>query len=327
MSISTKPSFIRWVESIVDFLTIQFEIQSNTKNREVSTMIQFSKSIQAVVVCVLTLVFTANVAFAQNTMTPDPDSPNPITGKETLFLEQMTWMEVRDAMAAGKNSVIIATGGVEQNGPYMESGAHQLIVGAIAQRIAEKLGNALIAPIISYVPEGDIDPPTGHMLYPSTLSVSEETFQAIISDAANSLRVHGFENIILIGDSGGNQRGMNAVANKLTEQWSGEKNQFGKLPRIHFIGQYYDNARWNQWLADQGYVEVDEDIHDDLRHESILMAVDPEAIRLEQRKAAGLASINSVSLLSENEIAQLGERLIDFHADVAVSAIETAISN
>lgn len=289
-------------------------------------MLPIYKTLVKIAFSISILILTANIGLAQNTMTPNPTQTNPIAGKDTLFIEQMTWMEVRDAMLSGKTSVIIATGGVEQNGPYMESGAHQLIVAAIAQRIAEKLGNALIAPIISYVPEGNIDPPTSHMRYPSTLSVSEDTFQAIISDAANSLRVHGFENIILIGDSGGNQRGMNAVAEKLSTQWKNISIQSGKAPRIHFIRDYYDNARWNQWLEDQGYSEVDEDIHDDLRHESILMAVNPEAIRFQQRRDVKLASINGVSLLDTEKIAALGDQLIDFHASVAVEAIEAAVN-
>lgn len=272
------------------------------------------------------LILAVNMAFAQGTMTPDPATPTPFAGKDTVFIGQMTWIEVRDAMQAGKTTAIIATGGVEQNGPYMESGAHQLILGALTDRIARKLGNALVAPIIRYVPEGNIDPPSGHMIYPSTLSVSEETFQAIVTDAANSLRVHGFENIILIGDSGGNQRGMDAVAKKLSIAWKDLTNRFGKSQRIHYISDYYDNARWNRWLVDQGFPEVDEDIHDDLRHESILMTVDPQTVRFKQRKAANLASINGVSLLNAETIIDLGNRLVDYHAGVTVEAVKTAIS-
>lgn len=272
------------------------------------------------------LILAVNTVFAQGTMTPDPATPTPFPGKDTVFIDQMTWIEVRDAMQAGKVTVIIATGGVEQNGPYMESGAHQLILGALTDRIARKLGNALVAPIISYVPEGNIDPPSGHMIYPSTLSVSEETFQAIVTDAANSLRVHGFENIILIGDSGGNQRGMDAVAKKLSIAWKDLTNRFGKSQRIHYISDYYDNARWNRWLVDKGYPEVDEDIHDDLRHASILMTVDPQTVRFKQRKAANLASINGVSLLDSEAIIDLGNRLVDYHAGVTVEAIKAAIS-
>lgn len=284
----------------------------------------FSRTVAAATLSILSM--TAVFAQGPGTMTPDPESARPIAGKDTVFIEQMTWMETRDAMRAGKTTAIITSGGVEQNGPYMESGAHQLILGAISDRIARKLGNALVAPVISYVPEGNIDPPTSHMRYPSTLSVSEETFQAIVTDAANSLRVHGFEHIVLIGDSGGNQRGMAAVATRLSDAWHGLSNQFGKAPKIHYIGEYYDNARWNRWLVDQGYPEVDEDIHDDLRHESILMFVDPEAVRFEQRKAVNLASINGVSLLDAEKIADLGDRLIDYHADIAVEAIKAATS-
>lgn len=285
-------------------------------------MILISKAFTAAAFSIL----AANMAFAQGTMTPDPATPTPFAGKDTVFIEQMTWIEVRDAMQAGKTTAIIASGGVEQNGPYMEAGAHQLILGALTDRISRKLGNALVAPIIRYVPEGDIDPPSSHMLYPSTLSVSEETFRAIVTDAANSLRMHGFENIILIGDSGGNQRGMDAVANKLSIAWKNLTNKFGKSPKIHYISDYYDNARWNRWLVDQGYPEVDEDIHDDLRHEAILMTVNPQTVRFKQRKKAHLASINGVSLLDSKKIIDLGNRLVDYHADVTVAAIKAAIS-
>jgi len=237
----------------------------------------------------------------------------------------MTWMEVRDALAANKTTAIIATGGVEQNGPYSEAGAHQVILGALTDRIARKLGDALVAPIIRYVPEGNIDPPTGHMRYPSTLSVSEETFKAVLRDAANSLRVHGFENIILIGDSGGNQTGMKAVAETLSDAWKGLSNQFGKSPKIQYIPEYYNNARWNKWLVEQGYSEVKEGIHDDLRHEAIMMFSDPASIRFEERKATALLSINGIDVSDSKKIAELGNRLIDYHAQVTVDAIHAAI--
>ena len=230
--------------------------------------------------------------------------PTPIEAKDTVFIEQMTWMEARDALAAGKTTVIIATGGVEQNGPYMESGAHQIILKALTDRIARKLGNALVAPLISYAPEGDIDSPTGHMQYPATLSVSENTFRAILTDAANSLRVHGYENIILIGDSGPNQKGMKAVAKALSSEWAHKINKFGGNSKIHYIPEYYNNARWNTWLVAQGYKETSKPYHDDLRHASILMHADPSSIRYKERKAVALDHLNGIDL-SDQKIEQV----------------------
>jgi len=63
-------------------------------------------------------------------------------------MEELTWMEVRDAIKEGKTTVIVATGGIEQNGPFVAIGKHNYVLQATTEAIALKLGNALIAPII-----------------------------------------------------------------------------------------------------------------------------------------------------------------------------------
>src|SRR4051795_10646134 len=158
------------------------------------------------------ILFAGAQASGPDPVRPDPESPRPIAALDTVFLEEMTWMEVRDAMKAGKDTVIVATGGVEQNGPYLAAGKHNYVLRATTEAIARKLGNALVAPIVAFVPEGDIDPPTDHMRYPSTISLTEETFRRLLTDICASLRAHGFAHIVLIGDSGGNQRGRKGVA-------------------------------------------------------------------------------------------------------------------
>src|SRR5262245_12741688 len=115
-------------------------------------------------------------------MTPDPNGPRPIAAVDSAWIEDLTWMEVRDALKAGKTTAIVATGGVEQNGPYLVTGKHNVILKAICEAIARRLGNALIAPIVVFVPEGDIDPPTGHMKYPGTISLTEETYERLLTD-------------------------------------------------------------------------------------------------------------------------------------------------
>ena len=140
------------------------------------------------------------------------DTPNPLTPPDTVWLEEMTWMDVRDAMKAGKTTAIISTGGIEPNGPWLALGKHNYVLKANCDAIARKLGNALCAPIIPLVPEGSIEPKSGHMLTVGTLSMREETFQAVLTDVVHSLKMHGFQNIILIGDSGGNVTGMKTVA-------------------------------------------------------------------------------------------------------------------
>ncbi len=251
--------------------------------------------------------------------TPDPETPRVLDAHDTVFLEEMTWLEVRDALRAGKTTAIIPTGGIEQNGPYLALGKHNYILRATTDRIARILGDALVAPIVAFVPEGNIDPPGGHMLYPGTISVSEETFRALLKDIARSLRAHGFSNIVLIGDSGGNQDGMRAVADQLSAAWADEPTS------IHFIPEYYDNPLWNQWLELHGVQQVDEGLHDDVRHSAIMMTVDPTTVRMEQRIAQGLFSINGVALAPSDITIELGNELVEYQATITANAIRMAI--
>ena len=161
------------------------------------------------------VVLTGFFVAKPDPVSPDPQTPRPIAALDTVFIEEMTWMEVRDAMKEGTDKVIVATGGVEQNGPYLAAGKHNYVLQGTTEAIARKLGKTLVAPIVPFVPEGDIDPPTVHMKYPSTISVTEETYRRLLTDICASLKTHGFKHIILIGDSGGNQDGLKAVAEKL----------------------------------------------------------------------------------------------------------------
>ncbi len=252
-------------------------------------------------------------------VSPDPEMPRPIDAFDTVFLEEMTWLEVRDAMRAGKTTVIVPTGGIEQNGPYLALGKHNYILRATSEAIARKLGNALVAPIVPFVPEGDIDPPSGHMRYPGTISLRPATFKLLLVEIAASLRAHGFEHVILIGDSGGNQDGMAEVAAQLSEEWAGGSTS------IHYVPEYYDNPRWRRWLRDRGIHEVDEGFHDDMRHTSIMLTVDPKTVRMEQRLAKGKFSINGVNLEPAEQTVAVARELVDYQASVTVEAIEKAI--
>jgi creatinine amidohydrolase/Fe(II)-dependent formamide hydrolase-like protein len=265
------------------------------------------------------LALLALFALAQAT-SPPPDSPRPIDIRESVWIEELTWMEVRDLIKAGKNTVIVATGGVEQNGPYLATGKHNYVLRATCPAIAKKLGNALCAPIVPFVPEGDIDPPSGMMRYPGTISLTESTYRTLLTEIASSLAQHGFEHIILIGDSGGNQEGMKAVAADLSAKWASGKT------RIHFIPEYYDYPGTYKW-ADQtfGWEEKVEGIHDDPTISTIMMTVDPNLVRIKEREAKGKASINTISLLPVEKAVEAGRKIVEHRAEVTVEAIRKAM--
>ena len=252
---------------------------------------------------------------------PDPDMRRPIDAVDSVFLEELTWLETRDALRNGKTTVIVPTGGVEMSGPYLALGKHNYVNRATCAAIARKLGNALCAPNVPFVPEGDIDPPSGHMRYPGTISVSGATFRALLTDIASSLKAHGFEHIILIGDSGGNQPAMKAVAADLGARWSAGKTT------IHFIPEYYDYPGAAAFAERTlGWKQVDEGHHDDPVISSIMMTVDPSTVRIEQRIAKNKASINAIPLAPVTTAVAAGKRLVGYRADVTVAAIKKALA-
>ncbi len=247
-------------------------------------------------------------------------SPRPLEALNSVWIEELTWMEVRDAIAAGKTTAIISTGGIEQNGPYVATGKHNYILQSACDWIARDLGNALCAPILKLVPEGSIDEPSGAMRYPGTISLREETFQAVLDDIASSLKVHGFTRIIFIGDSGGNQRGMRAVAERLNERWTDA--------HAHYIPEYYDNSGVVAFMENElGIVEGESDgFHDFYWITALQMVTDPATVRYDQRVAKGLASINGVSIMPKEKTIDVGRSLMRWRADQTVKAIKAAIS-
>lgn len=268
---------------------------------------------------VLLLALAGALAALPDPVRPDPESPRPIAAVDSVFIEDLTWMEVRDALKSGHDTALVATGGVEQNGPYLVTGKHNVVLRGTTEAIARKLGKTLVAPIVPFVPEGNIDPPSEHMLYPGTISVREETYQALLTDICGSLKAHGFKRIVLIGDSGGNQAGLKAVAERLSEQWKG-------TCRVIYIPEYYSSAGAAKWLEEQGIKQTPEGLHDDFAMTAQMLAVDPRSARMEQRIAADRFQINGVELAPANKTIQLGRRIIDWRAETTVEAIRKALA-
>ena len=169
-------------------------------------------------ITVIVAVMAAAMIFAAAAVVSRPLTAPPA---DTVYLEELTWVEVRDAIAAGKTIAIVPTGGVEQNGPHATLGKHNYIVRYTAGKVAESLGNALVAPVIKHVPEGDIEQKTGHMAFAGTISMPERVFAEILEYTARSLRAHGFRIICFLGARVGNQPMQASVAAKLNPAWAG----------------------------------------------------------------------------------------------------------
>ena len=251
-------------------------------------------------------------------------APNPLAASNSLWIEELTYIEVRDLIVGGFTTAIIPTGGIEQNGPYLATGKHNVILQSLCPAIAQDLGNALCAPIVGFVPEGSLDPPSGAMRFPGSITVRDETYHALLSDIANSLRVGGFKNIVLIGDSGGNQRGMAAVAEDLNKRWADSE------VTAHFVIEFYTPG----WEETEKYTEEvlgvseskSDGHHDDIWVTAMMMVTDPSSVRYHERVKAGLASINGIDIEPMEDAIELGRKMVAFRAAYTANAIREAIS-
>jgi creatinine amidohydrolase len=294
---------------------------------------KMTKILGALVLASVLIAMGASEMRAQNRQ--PPDAPRPIDAAESLWAEELTSMEIRDVLRAGTTTIIIGTGGVEQNGPYVAGGKHNYVLQTVLPDIARAIGKALIAPIVKFVPEGSIEPVSGHMAYAGTIGVEEATFEALLSDICRSYKAHGFLDIILLGDSGGNQPGMEKVADKLNRKWSAER------ARVHYLREYYFEDQWSyNYLKSLGITQIDRTppqgqpqdrpadwrngIHDDIYYESQIAVQDPTLIRMEQRLKAGLFSLHGVELMPISRTIEIGRKLASYRAGITAKAFQAS---
>ena len=201
--------------------------------------------------------------------------------QDSVFLEELTWTEVRDLIQSGATRVLIPTAGTEQNGPHMVLGKHRYIIEHTSDLIARELGQTLVAPTMTYVPEGDIDPPSGHMRYPGTISLPNEHFVKVLEYTARSLAAHGFTDILFISDSGSNMRGIAEVTATLNDEWRGNP------ARVHDVSDYYAKNGIQEWLEAEGESPESIGTHAGIKDTSQLLYVNPEHIRTDKLAPGG----------------------------------------
>jgi creatinine amidohydrolase/Fe(II)-dependent formamide hydrolase-like protein len=256
-------------------------------------------------------LFTTAVLFASSAANAQsPGAP---------FIEAMTWTEVRDAIQAGNKAVIVPTGGTEQNGPHMVLGKHNYIVTFVAKEIAVRLGNALVAPTIQYVPEGNFNS-ANFGEKPGVISNPSPAYDDLLDAAARSLKVHGFTDILLIGDSGGNQQGLTNVANKLNEEWKGSG------VRVFALTDYYQKSRveLRAWLLEKfGYDAATAGSHAGITDTSQLMYIFPQGIRKDKLMPSGGGPESGVSGDPTKATVEIGKQAVEFKVNAAIAQYNT----
>lgn len=226
----------------------------------------------------------------------------------------MTWPEIRDAVAAGKTTIIIPVGGTEQNGPHMITGRHNIVVAGTARGIAARLGDALVAPVIAYVPEGDPEKQEGHTAYPGTISVPADVFARTIESAAVSFKVHGFKTIVFLGDHGSYQNGERSVAADLSKRWASEG------VRVIAATKYYEANGQTEFLKSEGETDATIGQHAGIRDTSELLAVFPAGVRDDKRTV----DADGMTGDARRATPERGQKMLDLKVETAVNEIKGA---
>lgn len=240
--------------------------------------------------------------------------------QSSVFLEDLTWPEIRAATSSGKTTILVPIGGTEQNGPHMAVGKHNVRAKWFAERIAKKLGDALVAPVIAYVPEGTVNPPVAHMRFPGTITVPEDVFEKALESAARGFRLHGFKDIVFLGDHGGYRKALARVAQRLDREWKGTS------VRVHALPEYYEaqTSGFAAILRSKGYTEAQIGTHAGLADTALTLAIDPSLVRADRLGAASKDDANGVHGDPRAATAELGRLGTQLVIDRSVEAIRKA---
>ncbi|MGA3190786.1 MAG: creatininase family protein [Bryobacteraceae bacterium] len=245
-------------------------------------------------------------------------NPPAIKPVDTVFMEEMTWLEIRNALKSGKTTVIVPAGGLEATGPFITLDKHQNMLRGSTDRIARKLGNALIAPVIRYVPPDD----GARGPYIGDFNISLAAYKSILTDICTTLKNDGFKEIILIGDHQGAQRGMKEVSEELSPNWAAGP------ARVHYVAEYYDRrAVYDYMKTTLGIAEKrGAGFGDNYYNTAILMALNPESARLKERTEADQLTVNGVNLKPIEKTIENGRTILRMQTDQTVKAIQETLS-
>jgi creatinine amidohydrolase len=269
----------------------------------------------------LTMPLFAMSAFAQQEAA---EKPRTIDGINSVWIEELTQPELRDLIRDGYTTVLVMTGGVENNSANLAMGKHNYNNKLLGEMIARKMGKTLVAPLVTLEPGN-----AGANIQPGRAGpmISQATYRALLFDIGNYLRSMGFKEIYYLGDSGGNTGGMRFAADSLTKTYAGH----AQPVFFKHIPEYYNHTSHVQPFI-QNELKIPEQIrigassgssglHEELAIDATLSLVDPQTIRFEQRVKAGQAEINGIKFESLAWLQDLGRKIADLRVTVTVTAI------
>ena len=250
--------------------------------------------------------------------------------KEPLVeFENMTWPEVKQALADGKTTALFYTGGVEQRGPQNINGGHNYLARATVKAIALALGDAIAMPVLPFTPNN------ASATLPGTIGITTEILQMTLERIAEQAIATGFKNVVLMGDHGGGQPNVyREVAKKLDDKYSAQgihviycDDVYGKRQEI-FLKQLKDEGYpdgFHGALIDTSlmmYVCLEVCVRQDMLKEAVGDPMVPRGTPVDpnvKRKNNGIQGDGRRSS------AALGKREMDLAVDLAVKQIHSLL--
>jgi creatinine amidohydrolase len=260
---------------------------------------------------------------------PVPAAAAGAQGGQLTEFERMTWPEVKAALAAGKTTALIYTGGVEERGPQNANGGHNQMAYATVKAIAAKLGDAIFMPVLPFTPNN------AKAEIPGTIGITPELLGALLERIAEQSIVNGFRNVIVMGDHGGGQPKVYAeVAKKLDDKYAAQG------IHVYYCDQVYKpaNDAFDKYLVDHGYPPS---LHGGIPDTAEMMYLDTDNVWVRRNLVAtalgdpvvdGKAQVgpdsphNGITGDARRSTPKLGKLLFDMKVDYAVKQIQGLIA-
>jgi creatinine amidohydrolase len=265
-------------------------------------------------------VTTLTVAFAVFVL-----AAAPLAAQRSIYIEDLTWPEVQQAIQSGKTNAIIYTGSTEQGGPHMALGKHNFIARWVAGAIAIKLGDALVYPTLPFAPTGDPVKRTAHMRFPGSVTLTPQTYRSVVHDVALSAIDAGFRNIFIMGDHGDGQDVLGAVAKELDAQWS------PKGVRVFYVPDLYFKEKQQAHAYEASHGLPTHDVHAGTDDTSELMALDGQHRWIRTDKLAPSEGAETARTGVDGDptkaTAALGDVFLQYKVDDAVAQIRQLLNS
>lgn len=196
----------------------------------------------------------------------------PKSQPSTVLMEEMSWTQIRDAIAGGKDTVLLVAGSIEQHGPHLPVMSDSLVGKYVAEQAALELGNALVAPVLQPALAEH------HLGFPGTITLDFEDFIAVLTDYCTSLSQAGFKNIVLISAHGGNTDTIIAYAPRIAKMLLGKTDVYVATAPVS-----PEEARKRIELAEKYHISVGQaGVHAGWTETSMVLAIRPDLVHMEK---------------------------------------------